>query len=109
MIAHHVSIIVVQAGAERRVLSDDHADTREVLETVERTGRSALTETRRLLGMLRDESASRWRPNRGSTTCPCSSSSCARRAFPSSSTSTVSDASFRSGLTYPPTGSSRRR
>jgi len=53
VIAHHVSMIVLQAGAERRVLDDANASTREVLETVERTGRSALTEMRRLLGMLR--------------------------------------------------------
>ena|SRR5713101_546559 len=53
VIAHHVSMIVLQAGAERRVLGDANASTREVLETVERSGRSALTETRRLLGMLR--------------------------------------------------------
>jgi signal transduction histidine kinase len=53
VIAHHVSMIVVQAGAERRVLSDANASTREVLETVEQSGRSALTEMRRLLGMLR--------------------------------------------------------
>jgi signal transduction histidine kinase len=53
VIAHHVSMIVLQAGAERRVLDDGNASTREVLETVERTGRSALTEMRRLLGMLR--------------------------------------------------------
>jgi signal transduction histidine kinase len=53
-IAHHVSVMVVQAGAERRTL-DTNAPTREVLETIERTGRGALTEMRRLLGMLRDE------------------------------------------------------
>ena len=55
VIAHHVSMIVVQAGAERRVLGDDNASTREVLETVEQSGRSALTEMRRLLGMLRGD------------------------------------------------------
>ena len=55
VIAHHVSMIVLQAGAERRVLGDANASTREVLETVEQSGRSALTETRRLLGMLRGE------------------------------------------------------
>ncbi|HET6849628.1 MAG TPA: histidine kinase [Gaiellales bacterium] len=54
VIAHHVSMIVLQAGAERRVL-DETDSSREVLETIERTGRSALTETRRLLGMLRSE------------------------------------------------------
>jgi signal transduction histidine kinase len=51
VIAHHVSMIVLQAGAERRVLDD--GSTREVLETIEQVGRGALTETRRLLGMLR--------------------------------------------------------
>ncbi len=55
VIAHHVSMIVLQAGAERRVLGDANASTREVLETVEQSGRSALTETRRLLGMLRGD------------------------------------------------------
>jgi signal transduction histidine kinase len=55
VIAHHVSMIVVQAGAERRVLGDASASTREVLETVEQSGRSALTEMRRLLGMLRGD------------------------------------------------------
>ena len=55
VIAHHVSMIVLQAGAERRVLGEENASTREVLETVEQSGRSALTETRRLLGMLRGD------------------------------------------------------
>ena len=55
VIAHHVSMIVLQAGAERRVLDVEHTSTLEVLETVERTGRSALTEMRRLLGMLRGD------------------------------------------------------
>jgi signal transduction histidine kinase len=50
VIAYHVSMIVVQAGAERRVLGDENAATREVLETVEQTGRSELTEMRRLRG-----------------------------------------------------------
>ncbi len=55
VIAHHVSMIVVQAGAERSVLGQENASTREVLETVEQSGRSALTEMRRLLGMLRGD------------------------------------------------------
>jgi signal transduction histidine kinase len=48
-------MIVVQAGAERRVLGEANASTREVLETVEQIGRGALTEMRRLLGMLRGD------------------------------------------------------
>jgi signal transduction histidine kinase len=55
VIAHHVSMIVVQAGAERRVLDETNASTREVLESVEQIGRGALTEMRRLLGMLRGD------------------------------------------------------
>ena len=54
-IAHNVSMMVVQAGAERRVLDDDLSSTREVLETVEQIGRGALTEMRRLVGMLRSD------------------------------------------------------
>jgi signal transduction histidine kinase len=54
-IAHNVSMMVVQAGAERRVLDGKGGTTREVLETIERIGRGALTEMRRLLGMLRSD------------------------------------------------------
>jgi signal transduction histidine kinase len=54
-IAHNVSIIVVQAGAERRVLDGANASTREVLGTIEQIGRVALTEMRRLVGVLRSD------------------------------------------------------
>jgi signal transduction histidine kinase len=53
-IAHNVSMIVVQAGAERRVLDVQATSTREVLQTIEQIGRGALTEMRRLVGMLRN-------------------------------------------------------
>ncbi|HET8606930.1 MAG TPA: sensor histidine kinase [Gaiellaceae bacterium] len=53
-IAHDVSLMVVQAGAERRVLDGRDGSTREVLQTIEQTGRGALTEMRRLVGMLRN-------------------------------------------------------
>ncbi len=62
VIAHHVSMIVVQAGAERRVLGDSNPATRDVLETVEQSGRGALTEMRRLLGMLRGDASEPLRP-----------------------------------------------
>ena len=70
VIAHHVSMIVLQAGAERRVLDGANASTREVLETVERTGRSALTEMRRLLGMLRGDANEPLTPQPGLTDVP---------------------------------------
>jgi signal transduction histidine kinase len=53
-IAHNVSMMVLQAGAERRVLDDREGSTGEVLETIEHIGRGALTEMRRLVGMLRE-------------------------------------------------------
>ena len=65
VIAHHVSMIVLQAGAERRVLGEENSSTREVLETVEQSGRSALTETRRLLGMLRGDGSDPLTPQPG--------------------------------------------
>jgi signal transduction histidine kinase len=53
VVAHNVSVMVVQAGAERRALGDERPETAEVLGTIEQTGRAALAEMRRLLGMLR--------------------------------------------------------
>jgi signal transduction histidine kinase len=53
VIGHSVSIMTVQASAVRRRLSDDQADEREALETVETTGRQALAEMRRMVGVLR--------------------------------------------------------
>ena len=59
-VAHSVSMMVIQAGAERRVLAD--GSTREVLQTIEQIGRGALTEMRRLVGMLRTDSSDRLAP-----------------------------------------------
>jgi signal transduction histidine kinase len=53
VVAHSISVMVVQAGAERRALGDGGGETREVLATIEDTGRQTLAEMRRLLGMLR--------------------------------------------------------
>jgi signal transduction histidine kinase len=53
LVAHNVSVMVVQAGAERHALPEDQAATRETLTSIEQAGRQALTEARRLLGMLR--------------------------------------------------------
>jgi len=69
-IAHDVSIMVVQAGAERRVLEGEHGSTREVLETVERIGRGALTEMRRLVGMLRGDASEPLAPQPGLNDLP---------------------------------------
>jgi signal transduction histidine kinase len=55
VIAHHVSMMVIQAGAERRALGPGQESTQDVLTTIERVGRGALTEMRRLVGMLRGD------------------------------------------------------
>jgi signal transduction histidine kinase len=55
VVAHNVSVMVLQAGGARRVLPSRPDRTREALESIERTGRQALTEMRRLLGILRKE------------------------------------------------------
>ena len=57
VIAHSVSVMTVQAGAVRRLLQPEQEKERRALETVEATGREALTEMRRLVGLLREEGA----------------------------------------------------
>jgi signal transduction histidine kinase len=54
VIAHSVSVMTVQAGAVRRLLLPGQEKERQALESVEATGREALTEMRRLVGLLRD-------------------------------------------------------
>jgi signal transduction histidine kinase len=57
VVAHHVSVMVVQAGGARRVVDKDPALAREALAAVEEAGRTALAEMRRMLEVLRDDSA----------------------------------------------------
>ncbi|MGH3986010.1 MAG: sensor histidine kinase [Actinomycetes bacterium] len=57
IIAHSVSVMTVQAGAVRRRLTTDQERERDSLVAVERTGREALAEMRRLVGLLREEDA----------------------------------------------------
>ncbi len=55
VVAHSLSLIVVQAAGERRVLAGAPQSTGEVLESIEHTGRQAMAELRRLLGVLRKD------------------------------------------------------
>jgi len=56
-IAHGVSVMVVQAEAADEVLDDNPAAAREALRKVQRGGRDALAELRRVVGILRDNGA----------------------------------------------------
>ncbi len=55
VIAHNVSVMVVQAAAGEEVFDEDPGKARESLAAVATTGRAALTELRRLLGVIRAE------------------------------------------------------
>ncbi len=55
VVAHSVSVMVVQAGAAEEVLGADPGRAREPLRSVQDTGRQALVELRRLLGVLRTD------------------------------------------------------
>src|SRR5215831_1728078 len=56
IVAHSVSIMVVQAGAARRLIAGSPERAAEALQTVEESGREALTELRQLLGVLGEQS-----------------------------------------------------
>jgi signal transduction histidine kinase len=53
IIAHSISAMVIQAGSARLLLGSDPGRARESILNVEATGRQALSDVRRLLGMLR--------------------------------------------------------
>ena len=56
VIAHSVTAMVVQAGSARLQLPTEPAASASALRSVESTGREALAELRRALGLLRAES-----------------------------------------------------
>ena len=53
VVGHSVSVMTVQASGVRRLLREDQVREREALLIVERTGREALAEMRRMVGVLR--------------------------------------------------------
>ncbi len=63
VVAHSVGVMVVHAQGAGRLLDRDPARAREALETIERTGQTALDEMRRALGVLR-------RPDAGAPLAP---------------------------------------
>jgi len=55
VLAHHLSVITVQAGYAGLVIDEQPAQARAALGTIESAGRQTLDELRRLLGVLRTE------------------------------------------------------
>jgi signal transduction histidine kinase len=55
VVAHHMSVMVVQAGAARAVGERDPAAAAEALRQIEASGRAGLAEMRRLLQILKSE------------------------------------------------------
>lgn len=54
ILAHSVSVMVVQAGAAEQVVDDDPDFVRHALERIRSTGTASLDEVRRVVAMLRD-------------------------------------------------------
>jgi len=55
VVSHGMSLMVVQAGAAQRLVTSQPERSIEALEQIQITGREALTEMRRMLGVLRSE------------------------------------------------------
>lgn len=55
VVAHAVSVMVLQVGAVRHRMRETDAEDRAALQNVEREGRTALAEMRRLLGAMRQD------------------------------------------------------
>jgi signal transduction histidine kinase len=65
IVAHSVSVMVVQAGGARRILSRDPDRAIAAAREIENTGRSALAEMRRMLGVLQGQAAEARAPQPG--------------------------------------------
>jgi signal transduction histidine kinase len=83
VIAHGVSVMVVQADSARDGVAAEDTETRAALAAIERTGRESLRELRRLLGLLRDEDeAASLAPQPGITDLPALVQSVRRAGLP---------------------------
>jgi signal transduction histidine kinase len=62
IVAHHLSVVVIQAQGAQRMVSLDPGRAEQAMADIERTGRTALDEMRRLLGLLRSGDADNGQP-----------------------------------------------
>jgi signal transduction histidine kinase len=70
VVAHHVSVMTVQAAAARKVLASDPDLAREALSAIEHTGRMAMTEMRNIVGVLRADAQAELGPQPGTRDLP---------------------------------------
>jgi signal transduction histidine kinase len=71
VVAHSVSVMTVQAGGVRRLLTEGQTRERDALAAIEETGRRALTEMRRMVSVMRsDHDAAALEPQPGIATLP---------------------------------------
>ena len=113
VVAHHISMIAVQAETARLTTPGMPAAGAQRLSAIGDTARAALTEMRRLLGVLREDAEATMPPT-GSRSPACASSpNCSTRPGTprgrarASSSAAGCPASIRA-WNWPPTGSSRR-
>ncbi|RKT53770.1 histidine kinase [Saccharothrix australiensis] len=71
LVAHHMSVVTLQAGVAHYVLDSDLDTARRAIATVGDTGREALTELRRLFDVLRVGERGELGPNPGLTDLGC--------------------------------------
>lgn len=57
VVAHSLTIMIAQADGGRYAAAVDHVAAERALETIAETGRAALADTRRILGIFRDDDA----------------------------------------------------
>jgi len=55
VVSHAISVVVLQARGGRKLLADEPASAREAFDVIEQVSEQALTEMRRLLGLLRQD------------------------------------------------------
>ena len=110
VIAHSMSVIAVQSAVGNHVIDSQPGEARQALAAIEATSRSALTEMRRLLGVLRQDGEPRGSltPAPGWPTSPRSPARSRTPGSRSGSTSTASGETSLRASTCPRTGSSRR-
>ena len=109
VVAHGVSTMVVQAEAGEALLDSTPNGARESLTAIQSTGREALGEMRRLLGLLRrGDVGLALAPQPGLAELGRLAEQVTQRGCPSSSRWPASHARCRPGSTSPPIGSCRR-